>query len=121
MSVTDYLEKALKGAGASFGIITEFVVETHPEPGEVVQYSYSFSTGAKASMAATFSNWQHLVADPNLSRKLATEVIIFELGMMITGTYFGPKSEYDALGFEKALAANATVKTTVLNNVRKCK
>ena len=28
---------AVKGAGASFGVITEFVVRTEPEPGEAVQ------------------------------------------------------------------------------------
>src|SRR6201992_558608 len=35
---------ALKGAGASFGVITQFKVITHPAPGEAVQYSYTFSS-----------------------------------------------------------------------------
>jgi hypothetical protein len=34
--------QAIRGAGASFGIVTEFVLETHPEPGPTVQYSYTF-------------------------------------------------------------------------------
>ena len=33
-----------------------------------------------------------------------------------TGTYFGPKAEYDGLGFEAKLAQNAVVKTTVFDN-----
>lgn len=83
----------------------------------MVQYSYNFALGSKAAMASTFAAWQHLIADPSLTRKLATQVIVFELGMLITGTYFGSKSEYDALGFEQALAGNnATVKTTVIND-----
>ena len=32
------------------------------------------------------------------------------------GTYFGPKSEYDALGFQDKLAHNATVKVTELED-----
>ena len=72
-----------------------------------------------------------MVSDPNLTRKLASQVIIFEIGMIITGedrqlaarpttllytyhisigTYFGPKSEYDSLGFQDKLAQHATVK-----------
>jgi len=33
--------QAVKGAAAGFGIVTEFVVETHPEPTEMVEYSYT--------------------------------------------------------------------------------
>jgi FAD/FMN-containing dehydrogenase len=33
--------QALKGAGASFGIITEFVVHTEPSPENMIQYSYT--------------------------------------------------------------------------------
>ena len=33
--------QALKGAAASFGIITEFVVRTQPEPQVTTQYSYN--------------------------------------------------------------------------------
>ena len=40
------LAKGLKGAGASFGIITEFVFKTHPEPGSVVHYSYNITCGS---------------------------------------------------------------------------
>lgn len=32
------------------------------------------------------------------------------------GTYFGTQDEYNALGLEQRLAANATVSTTTLNN-----
>ena len=76
-------------------------------------------------MTSTFALWQSMISDPNLTRKLASQVIVFEFGMVITGedrpestvhslistgTYFGPKSEYDALGFQDKLAHNAVVK-----------
>ena len=104
---------ALKGAGAGFGVITEFKVRTEPEPGEVVQYAYSFTHGSYASLAQTFKDWQTYVSDPTLTRKLATTVTITEVGMVIAGTYFGPKSDFDALGFSKRFfhtnAANVLV------------
>ena len=84
-------------------------------------------------MASTFALWQSMISDPNLTRKLASQVIVFEFGMIISGevpplpcplsthhtsigTYFGPKSEYDALGFQDKLAHNATVKVIELED-----
>ncbi|KAJ6474697.1 hypothetical protein C8R47DRAFT_708277 [Mycena vitilis] len=107
---------AVKGAAASFGIVTEFVFLTHPEPTSIIRYSYTLEVGKHASMAATFATWQSIVSDPNLDRKLATEVIVFELGMIISGTYFGTEAEYKALNFEQRLAQNATVSVSVLDN-----
>ena len=88
---------ALKGAAASFGVITEFKVRTQPDPGEVVQYSYSFTSGSWADKAQTFRDWQKLISDPTLTRKFASQVILFELGMIVSGTYFGPKAEFESL------------------------
>ncbi|KAJ6580992.1 hypothetical protein B0H19DRAFT_1017535 [Mycena capillaripes] len=99
---------AVKGAAASFGIVTEFVFMTHPEPPSAVIYSYKLALGKHADMASTFATWQSIVADPSLDRKLASEVIVFELGMIISGTYFGTRDEYNALNFEQRLTQNAT-------------
>ncbi|KAF7371027.1 Reticuline oxidase [Mycena sanguinolenta] len=107
---------AAKGAAASFGIVTEFVFLTHPEPTDAVVYSYKIQLGKHADLAPTFAAWQDIVADPNLDRKLASEVIIFELGMIISGTYFGTQDEYNALNFEGRLAQNATVTVSVLDD-----
>lgn len=92
---------ALKGAGAGFGVITEFVVRTEPEPGTMVKYAYSFTLGTYRSMAKSFKDWQKFVSDPNLTRKFASEVILTQAGMIISGTYFGSKSDFDALGIEQ--------------------
>ncbi|KAF7309498.1 Reticuline oxidase [Mycena indigotica] len=99
---------AVKGAAASFGVVTEFVVQTHPEPGSVVQYSYTVQLGSHKNMWPTFAAWQDIASDPKLDRKLASQLIILPFSMIISGTYFGTKAEYDALGFEKRLATNAT-------------
>ncbi|KAF2261924.1 FAD-binding domain-containing protein [Lojkania enalia] len=94
---------ALKGAGASFGIITEFKVRTQAEPKESVLYSYSIQVGSTTDKANAYKKWQALVADPDLSRKFASQFILTELGVIISGTYFGPKAEYDKLNISSRL------------------
>ncbi|KAJ7780247.1 hypothetical protein DFH07DRAFT_467953 [Mycena maculata] len=107
----------VKGAAASFGIVTEFVFLTRPEPSSAVIYSYKFEFGDFAGLAPTFAAWQDIVADPNLDRKLASEVIIYELGMIISGTYFGTQDEYDALNFTgRLVGTNATASVSVLDD-----
>ncbi|KAF1996891.1 Glucooligosaccharide oxidase [Amniculicola lignicola CBS 123094] len=107
---------ALKGAGASFGIITEFKVRTQAEPSESVLYTYTINAGNAASKANTFKKWQALIADPNLSRKFASQFILTELGVIITGTFFGPKSEYDALNITSRLPSSKSDSVLVLKD-----
>ncbi|KAJ7272717.1 hypothetical protein B0H12DRAFT_1066940 [Mycena haematopus] len=92
---------AVKGAAASFGIVTEFVFMTHPEPTNIIQYSYKIESrlGNHADMASTFHTWQSIIADPALDRKLASQVLPYYLA-----TYFGTEEEYKALNFDKQLA-----------------
>jgi len=107
---------AMKGAGASFGVITEFKVRTEAEPGAVVQYNYNFNLGSTAEKAAVFKAWQAIIADPNLSRKFAAQFIVFELGTLVYGTYFGPKEEFNALNITSRLPANGDPSTIVLDD-----
>lgn len=94
---------ALKGAGAGFGIITEFKVRTEEEPGETVLYSYTIQIANTEDKANAFKKWQALVADPDLSRKFASQFVLSELGVIISGTYFGPQAEFDALNISSRL------------------
>lgn len=107
---------AVKGAGASFGVVTEFKLRTEPEPGEAVHFSYSFTVGSYSSLAAVFKSWQSFVADPELTRKFASEVIITEAGMIISGTYFGSQAEYDAFDMKSKLGGDSVAKTTVFKD-----
>ncbi|KAI8627322.1 Glucooligosaccharide oxidase [Xylariaceae sp. FL1651] len=94
---------ALKGAGAGFGIITEFVMKTHPEPGNVVQYSFSLTLGKHADMIPIFKQWQDLISDPNLDRRFGTEFVAHELGVIITATFYGTEDEWNATGIPKRI------------------
>lgn len=107
---------AVKGAGASFGVITEFVLRTEPEPGECVQFSYSFTARPYAAMAESFKTWQKFVSDPKLTRKFTSEVIITELGMVISGTYFGSKAEYDTFQLDTKFPGTNDAKTLVFRD-----
>ncbi|KAJ8120644.1 hypothetical protein ONZ43_g2700 [Nemania bipapillata] len=94
---------ALKGAGAGFGIITEFVMKTHPEPGNVIQYSFSLSFGKHADMVPVFKQWQDLISDPKLDRRFGTEFVAHELGAIITATFYGTEDEWNASGIPERI------------------
>ncbi|KAI1333478.1 hypothetical protein F5Y15DRAFT_421778 [Xylariaceae sp. FL0016] len=94
---------ALKGAGAGFGVITEFVVKTHPEPGDVVQYSFSLTLGKHADMISVLQQWQELISDPDLDRRFGTEFVAHELGVIITATFYGTEDEWNASGIPERI------------------
>ncbi|KAJ5895180.1 hypothetical protein N7495_006871 [Penicillium taxi] len=91
---------AIKGAAASFGIVTEFKLRTHPAPREAIQYSYAFNLGKTSQRAQLFKDWKKLVSIENIPRQFATELVLFESGALLSGTFFGTKEEWEAFGLE---------------------
>ncbi|PYH47120.1 FAD-binding oxidoreductase [Aspergillus saccharolyticus JOP 1030-1] len=90
---------AIKGAGASFGVVTEFVLRTEAAPTEAVQYTYTFNLlGSAAARAELFSEWQRFITQEDLTRKLASIITVLSGSVVISGTYFGSQAEYEALG-----------------------
>jgi len=96
----------LKGAGASFGIVTEFKIRTQPAPGESVRYEYTFDSKDPASRAETFNTWQKFVADHSLPRELNTMLDVFPHKIIVSGTYFGSKAKFDALKLDSLFSGN---------------
>lgn len=95
---------AVKGAAASFGIVTEFKVRTQAEPSETVLYTYNIQGGSIADKADAFKKWQELISNPDLSRKFASQFILTEqFGAIVSGTFFGTQKEYDSLNISKLL------------------
>lgn len=104
---------ALRGAGASFGIITEFVVKTHPEPGSVVEYTYNFSFGRQKEMADVYRDWQALVGDPDMDKRFSSLFIAQPLGALVTGTFYGTEEEFKRTGIPDKLPAGGRVEANV--------
>lgn len=88
---------AVRGAGASFGIITEFVFKTHPAPGKTIEYSYAFTGNDAVAMATTFKAYQNLILRPEIPRTLAPSAIVTEAGLTIYLTFYGTEEEFDAV------------------------
>ncbi|KAK2616563.1 hypothetical protein QQS21_000606 [Conoideocrella luteorostrata] len=106
---------ALRGAGASFGIITKFTVRTQPEPGNVVEYTYGFSFGKQLDMAPVYESWQKLANDPKLDERFSTLFIAQPLGAIITGTFFGTREEYNATGIPQKLPGGGNLSLQVMD------
>ena len=108
--------QALRGAGASFGIITEFKLKTHPEPGSVVQSTYTLTFGAHSDMAPVYTAWQSLVADPDLDRRFASEFVVEPLGVIITTTFFGTEKEWEDSGIPERIPKGGKRKVSAVVN-----
>lgn len=106
---------ALRGAGASFGVITEFVLKTHPEPGSVVEYSYHFSFGRQKEMAKVWRSWQSLIADPDMDKRFSTLFIAQTLGALITGTFYGTEEEFKKTGIPDKMPTGGRLEVNVTN------
>ncbi|KJZ76445.1 hypothetical protein HIM_04174 [Hirsutella minnesotensis 3608] len=94
---------ALRGAGASFGIVTEFTVQTYPSPDKIVEYSYHIKLGRRTDLVEPFEKWQELAMDERLDRRFSSSFIITPLGGIISGTFYGNSSEYRKTGIAKRL------------------
>jgi FAD binding domain/Berberine and berberine like len=92
---------AIRGAGASFGVVTEFRARTEPEPGPAVQYKFTFGFGDTASRANLFKNYQSFISNPQLSRRFSATLTVLQNIMILSGTFFGTRTEFDNLGLEK--------------------
>ena len=81
----------------------------------MVQYSYTVAIGRQEDMAPIYSSWQDLVADTNMDRRFGTMFIMFPLGAIITGTFYGTRAEWDASGIAAKLPKTGN-STLVVND-----
>lgn len=88
-------------------------MRTHPEPGNIVQYSFDITIGDDpARLTDVYMQWQDLVSDPTLDRRFGTELIMWLGGIIITGTFYGTEDEFDETGIQQRLPGNGTIDVT---------
>ncbi|CAE7234010.1 unnamed protein product, partial [Rhizoctonia solani] len=95
---------ALRGAGASYGIITEWTFSTLAAPPTVISYRVDYTTVLTAEQARELlKNWQKvaLSAPDNLSVICSVGKAIsiggLDLYLDFRGTYYGTEAEFNAL------------------------
>lgn len=117
-STTEYPDifYAIRGAGASFGVVTEFTVRTEAEPGIAVQYQITFNIEDTSSRANTFKAWQNFISDPTLPREFSCQLVLAEGLLLIEGEFFGPLADFEALQLESKFPANQGYNVTVFND-----
>lgn len=99
---------AIRGAGFSFAIVTEFKAQTAPAPGAVTQFAYNITAGKISDLADTFKAWQKYVTQPNLPRTFGCTLTLLEGVLVFSGTYFGSEQEFNKLNLEAILPGAKT-------------
>ncbi|KAG8691326.1 hypothetical protein FRC11_004971 [Ceratobasidium sp. 423] len=92
---------ALRGAGASYGIVTQWTFATLAAPPTVIGYSIDFSSTLSASKIATLLGvWQSLAM--SAPKEMAMIGVVGPDGdgglyLQFTGDYYGSKSSFDSV------------------------
>ncbi|KAI4242407.1 MAG: hypothetical protein LQ352_007245 [Teloschistes flavicans] len=106
---------ALRGAGASFGVITSFQFRTDPAPPSSINYVFTWNATDAASRAAIFKSWQKYISNSTLPRQLSSTLTMNPFVSLMAGAYFGSRADFDALAiphfFPQASAFTADVFT----------
>ncbi|KAG0140347.1 hypothetical protein CROQUDRAFT_665307 [Cronartium quercuum f. sp. fusiforme G11] len=90
---------ALRGAGASYGIITSFQFQTHPAPGSSTNFVYSWDFN-QADFANALINYQVFCRSANLPAQLGFEANLAKgsqsgrVAFNFVGSWYGPVSSF---------------------------
>jgi hypothetical protein len=88
---------AIRGAGASFGIVTEFVFQSIPAPPSLVAYTYAWSPSNSTLRAEVHKAWQKWSAEVPLPRELSSTLTIRSTAVIVSGVFVGTKTEFETL------------------------
>ncbi|KAF2852363.1 Glucooligosaccharide oxidase [Plenodomus tracheiphilus IPT5] len=84
---------AMRGAGAAFGIVTEFKFKTFTAPENNIVFQYNLSPSNSASLVDALTilqNFSIYNQPPELNMR-------WFLGQQLTGVYYGNRSSFDAI------------------------
>lgn len=110
---------ALRGAGASYGIVTQWTFATLAAPPSVISYKLDYTIGSLTTPVVQdlMEKWQTIAlsAPDNLSVICTVAVFQGYLYLQYRGTYYGTRAEFDTL----SSSWNSTLKpdnVTIQNN-----
>ncbi|EEU34981.1 uncharacterized protein NECHADRAFT_78529 [Fusarium vanettenii 77-13-4] len=92
---------SMSGAGASFGIATEFKFQTKPMLKELTTFSYNYSTTDKALLARAMKAFNKLASEKSTSRKVSRSGNLAKNSFYVSGVFLGHKKDFDALSLDK--------------------
>ncbi|EFQ33679.1 hypothetical protein CGRA01v4_02022 [Colletotrichum graminicola] len=92
---------AIRGAGAVFGIVTEFKMRTHRKPPVTLHFAKRTSYTQREQIIEEFLSWQNLTADPDLDPRFGTEFALEPQGSKLTGTWFGTEEDFQNSGISE--------------------
>ncbi|KAL3432031.1 hypothetical protein BDV09DRAFT_206192 [Aspergillus tetrazonus] len=88
---------AIRGAGSSVGIVTDFAIRTEPAPPSTISYSYVWTGTDPDARAQVFLSWQGLLASGSLPRNTGFDLVVTPSSIIVSGAYFGSQADFEAL------------------------
>lgn len=85
---------ALRGAGSSFAIATEFKFITFPAPPVTIAWRYAFQLADSTEAAKAFLRFQDFVRE-KAPKELAIQVYIDSYSFSVGGNYYGLRGDFD--------------------------
>ncbi|KAJ5203602.1 uncharacterized protein N7498_004481 [Penicillium cinerascens] len=103
---------AVRGAGSSVGIVTDFTIRTVPAPPVTVDYTYVWTKQNVSSQVKIFQSWQKLLAGGTLPREMSYGLTVTASSMVLSGVYFGSEDEFATLNLPSHFATPPQVSET---------
>ncbi|CAK4007347.1 FAD-binding domain-containing [Lecanosticta acicola] len=93
---------AIRGAAASFCLVTEFTLSTIPSI-PVTHFQFNITFGTVTDLAPFFIQYQNFIAQPDLPREFSCTLTLLQDTIIFQGVYSGDVSGFDQLNLQAIL------------------
>lgn len=107
---------AMRGAGASYGIVTKFIFNTLPAPAQTVSFVYLWNTADVKTRADIYKAAQALSYDDSVPSELQTMFGITNSTIFMSGAYFGSLGDFNALSLGSRFPSAVHPPPTIYTN-----